>query len=146
MLVAALSVLAVLAGTMTYTGFLVIGVLADHLDTSRFMAGLLLGVLFARFPWMSKGRPRIVGLLPKPLRRPVVVSLLALCSLDFVSRGEYVSLFFTGFAAAFVLALPWARRAVFGRLVSSIFPFAGRESRQSADDRVIDGEFREKRD
>ena len=56
-----LLVLAALAGTMTYTAFLVIGVLADHLGTSRFIAGLLLGGLFARFPWIRKGKLRIVG-------------------------------------------------------------------------------------
>ena len=52
----ALLLLAALAGTMTYTGFLVVGVLAAHLDTSRFLAGLLLAALFARFPWISKGK------------------------------------------------------------------------------------------
>ena len=72
-------VLFALAGTMAYTGFLVVGVLADQLGTGRFVAGLLLGVLFARFPWISKGKPRIVGLLPKPVRRPLIVGILALC-------------------------------------------------------------------
>lgn len=132
---------------MTYTGFLVIGVLADHLGTSRFVAGLLLGVLFARFPWMRNGKLRIVGLLPKPVRRPVIVSLLALCALDFVSRGEYVSTAFTGFAAAFVLALPALRRAVFDRMLSAIPGFAGRRSAGKDDDgTVIDGEFRERKE
>jgi len=77
--VVALCVLAALAGTMTYTGFLVVGVLAEQLGTSRFMAGLLLGALLARFPWVSNGRLRIVGVMPKAVRRPFIVSLLALC-------------------------------------------------------------------
>lgn len=139
-------VLAALASTMTYTGFLVIGVLADYLGTGRVVAGLLLAALFARFPWISKGKLRIVGLLPKPVRRPVIVSLLALCSLHFLSQGDYVSVAFTGFATVFLLAFPRLRRAVFDRMVSSVFKFAGRTPSQSTDDRVIDGEFREKKD
>lgn len=145
-LAVALSVLAVLAGTMTYTGYLVIGVLADHLDTGRFTAGLLLGVVFARFPWISKGKLRLVGLLPKPVRRPLIVGLLALCSLDFLSRGDYVPAGFTAFATAFVLGFPWLRRAMFDRMLSSVFNFTGQNARKGADDMVIDGEFREKKD
>lgn len=142
----ALFVLAALASTMTYTGFLVIGVLADYLGTGRVLAGLLLGVLFARFPWISNGKLRIVGLLPKPARRPLILSLLALCSLHFLWRGEYVPAGFTGFATAFLLIFPWLRRAVFDRMVSSVFPFAGRRPSKSTDDRVIEGEFREKKE
>jgi hypothetical protein len=142
----ALVVLAVLASTMTYTGFLVIGVLADHLGTGRVMAGLLLGALFARFPWIRKGKLRIVGLLPKPVRRPLIVSILALCLLYFLSRGEYEPAAFTGFATAFLLTFPWLRRAMFDRMLSSVFKFAGRSPSNSADDRVIEGEFREKKD
>lgn len=142
----ALAVLAALAGAMTYTGFLVIGVLADYLGTGRFLAGLLLGILFARFPWIRKGKPRIVGLLPKPVRRPLIVSLLVLCSLDFLSRGEYVSASFTGFATAFLLVFPWLRRAIFDRMLSSVFNFTGRQPAGRVDDTVIDGEFRERKD
>ncbi len=145
-LAVALLVLAVLAGTMTYTGFLVVGVLADHLGTGRVMAGLLLGCLFARFPWIRKGKLRIVGLLPKPVRRPFVVGLLALCSLDFLSRHEYVPVLFTGFSAAFLLAFPWLRRVMFDRMFSPIFKFTGQNPPKSTDDTVIDGEFREKKD
>lgn len=140
----ALFVLAALASTMTYTGFLVIGVLADYLGTSRFLAGLLLAGLFARFPWISKGKLRIVGLLPKPVRRPLIVGLLALCLLHFLSRGAYVPAAFTGFATVFLLTFPWLRRAIFDRMVSSVFKFTGRNPRKSTDDMVIDGEFREK--
>lgn len=141
-----LVVLAALAGTMTYTGYLVIGVLADHLGTGRIAAGLLLGVLLARVPWISQGQLRIVGLLPKPVRRPVLVSLLVLCSLDFVSQGEYVSAAFTGFATAFLLAFPWLRRAVFDRTLAPVFKFARRHHPESTDGMVIDGEFREKKE
>lgn len=142
----ALLVLAALASTLTYTGFLVVGVLADYLGTGRVVAGLLLGSLFARFPWISKGRLRIVGLLPKPVRRPLMVSILALCLLTFLSRGEYVSAAFTGFATVFLLTYPWLRRAMVDRMLSSVVKFSGRNPHQSTDDTVIDGEFREKRE
>jgi hypothetical protein len=143
----ALFVLASLASTMTYTGFLVIGVLADYLGTGRAMAGLLLGVLFARFPWISKGKLRIVGLLPKPVRGQLVVSLLALCFLHFLSRSEYVPAVVTGFATAFLLTYPWLKRAIFDRMLSSVFKFGGQDpAKRTDDDRVIDAEFREKKE
>ncbi|WP_426212658.1 hypothetical protein [Massilia sp. TWP1-3-3] len=144
---AALLVLAALVGTMTYTGYLVIGVLADQLGTGRVIAGLLLGGLFARFPWITQGKLRIVGLLPVPVRRPLIVSLLALCLLSFLSRGDYVPAVFAGLSAAFLLTFPWLRRAVFGRMKSSFFKFASdQNSPTSAHDTVIEGEFREKKD
>lgn len=142
----ALSLLAALAGTMTYTGFLVIGVLADHLGTGRAVAGLLVGGLFARFPWISKGKLRLVGLLPGPARRPLVVGLLALCLMDFLARGDHVSALFPGFATVFLLAYPWLRRAIFDRMLSSVFNFVRPTPSGRADDQVIDGEFRERKD
>jgi len=142
----ALLLLAALASTLTYTGFLVVGVLADYLGTGRFVAGLLLGVLFARFPSISQGRLRIVGLLPKAVRRPLIAGLLALCMLHFLARADYVPAAFTGFAMAFLFAYPWARRAIFDRTLSSVFPFGGRAPARNTDDMVIDGEFREKKD
>jgi len=140
-----LAVLAALAGTLTYTGYLVVGVLADYLGTSRFMAGLLLGILFARFPRVSQGKLRLVGLLPKPVRRPLIVSIIALCALTLLVRGDYVPAAFAGFAVAFLLGFPWLRRAVFDRLLSTVFKFTGKRPRKSTDDMVIDGEFREKK-
>lgn len=142
----ALLALVALASTITYTGFLVVGVLADYLGTGRVLAGLLLGALFARFPWIRKGKLRIVGLLPKPVRRPLIVGLLALCLLTFLSRGQYVPAGFAGFTTAFLLGYPWVRRAIFDRMLSSVFKFAGRNPPKSTDDTVIDGEFREKKD
>ncbi|XYJ10027.1 hypothetical protein ACSUZJ_22075 [Telluria sp. B2] len=142
----ALLVLAALASTLTYTGFLVVGVLADYLGTGRVVAGLLLGVLFARFPRISKGRLRIVGLLPKAARRPLIAGLLALCMVHFLSRGDYLPAAFPGFAMAFLLTYPWLRRAIFDRMLSSVFKFTGRTPSKNADDMVIDGEFREKKD
>lgn len=143
----ALLMLAALAGTMTYTGFLLVGVLADHLGTGRVTAGLLLGALLARFPWIRKGRMRIVGLLPGPVRRPFIVSLLALCLLSLLWRGEYVPALFAGFTTVFVLFFPWLRKTVFERLLSSVFKFAPRRNaRGSLDDGVIEGEFREKKE
>jgi len=143
----ALAMLAALAGTLTYSGFLVVGVVAGYLDTGRFLAGLLLGFLLARFPWMSKGKLRIVGLLPKPVRRPFITGLVALCVLHFVWWGEFVAAAFTGFTTAFLLTFPWLRRTVFDRMRSSVFKFAGRNPvKHSDDDMVIDGEFIERKD
>lgn len=142
----ALFVLAVLAGTMTYTGFLVVGVLADYLGTGRIVAGLLLGAVFARFPSFSKGKLRIVGLLPKPVRRPFMVSILALCLVTFLARGDYVPALFAGFATAFLLTYPWLKRVMFDRISSSVFKFAGQRRPEGNDDMVIDGEFREKKE
>jgi hypothetical protein len=141
-----LLVLAALAGTMTYTGYLVVGVLADYLGTGRGMAGLLLGIVFARFPWVSGGKLRIAGLLPKPIRRPLVIGLLALCALHFLWHGDPVPAAFTGFAAAFVLTIPWLRRAVFDRMLGSVFKFAGRRPSSSTGGTVIEGEFRERKE
>lgn len=146
MLGIALFLLAVLAGTMTYTVFLVVGVLADYLGTGRVAAGLLLGVLFARFPWISNGKLRIVGLLPKPVRRPLMVSILALCLSTFLVRGDFVPALFAGFATAFLLTYPWLKRVMFDRMSSSVFTFTGRQRPQGADDMVIDGEFTEKKE
>lgn len=143
----ALLVLVALAATMTYTGFLVVGVLADYLDTSRFVAGLLLGAVFARFPWISGGRPRIVGLLPKPLRRPLMMTLLALCLLRFLAQGDIAPALVTGFTMSFVLALPLLKKALFARTAASVMHFgAGRQAPPVRDDSVIDGEFREMKD
>ena len=138
--------LAAVASTMTYTGFLVVGVLADYLGTGRTVTGLLLGIVFARFPSFSKGKLRTVGLLPKPARRPLIVSLLALCLLSFLWRGDYLPALAIGFAAAFLLSYPWLRRAMFGRLLSSISGLAANRHRPaSTDGTVIDVEFREKK-
>ncbi len=144
---AALVVLAALASAMTYTGFLVVGVLAEYLGTGRVMTGLLLGVLFARIPWISGGKFHTVGLLPKFARRPVIVGLLALCMFSLLARGDYASTALICFAAAFLLTFPWLRRALFGRVLSSIFKSPVDQHRaKSADSMVIDGEFREKKD
>lgn len=146
MLAVALLLLVALASTLTYTGFLVVGVLAEQLGTGRIVAGLLLGAVFARFPWISKGRLRIVGLLPKILRRPLIVGILALCLLNFLVRAEYVPAGFTGLAIAFLLTFPWLRRAIFDRILSAVVKSTGHNRPKSTDDMVIDGEFREKKE
>ncbi|MDB5962346.1 MAG: hypothetical protein JWP59_3640 [Massilia sp.] len=142
-----LLVLVGLAATMTYTGFLVVGVVADLLGTSRFVAGLLLGGFFARFPSISKGRLRIVGLVPQPFRRPLMVGMLASCSSIFLWRGDYVSASFAGFTTAFLLVYPWLKSALFARMSSSVINFAaGRNAPGGADSTVIEGEFRERKE
>lgn len=141
---AALGALVAVAATMTYTGYLVVGVLADYLGTGRFVAGLLLGVLFARFPWMRDGQPRIVGLLPKPVRRPLTIGLLALCLLRFATQGASVPALFAGLTLLVLLAFPWLWKMLLARMASSFINVAGgRSARGAADDTVIEGEFRE---
>lgn len=143
----ALLALVALASTMTYTGFLVIGVLAEYLGTGRFLAGLLLAAVFARFPRISQGKWRTVGLLPKSARRPVMMGILGLCLWTFLARGVYVPALFFGCAAAFLLTFPWIRRAVVGRVISSVFNSGGDRNGQGRfDSTVIDGEFRERKD
>ena len=140
--------LAALAGTISYTAYLVVGVLAELLGTGRVVTGLLLGVLFARIPWFSQGKLRTVGLLPKLARKPVMMGLLGLCLYSFLARGHIAPALLTGFAAVFLLTFPWIRRALWGRAVSSIFPFAGAGQHRSQrdDSNVIDVEFKEKKD
>lgn len=145
-LAVALLLLAALASTLTYTAYLVVGVLAEQLGTGRVVTGLLLGAVFARFPWISQGRLRIAGLLPKPVRRPLIVGILALCLLNFLVRGEYVPAGFTGFAVVFLVCFPWLRRAIFQRILTAVVKFTGNSRPTSIDDMVIDGEFREKKE
>lgn len=140
-----LLMLVALASVMTYTGFLVVGVLADYLGTGRFLAGLLLAGLFARFPWISKGKLRVVGLLPKPVRRPLIAGLLALCLVHFLLQGDTVSAVFTGLTMAIVFTFPWLKRTVVDRM-ASVFKRTGQQAPQGRDDMVIDGEFRERKD
>jgi hypothetical protein len=144
---AALLLLATLAATMTYTGFLVIGILSDYLGTSRFVTGLLLGAVFARFPWISRGKPRIVGLLPKPIRLPLMASLLALCLVRLLTQGDLMSALCAGVTLAFILGFPWLKNRLFARMSSSVANFAaGRNTPVTADNTVIEGEFREMKD
>lgn len=132
---------------LTYAGVLVIGVLADYLGTSRFVTGLLLGALFARLPWMSNGKPRLVGLLPKPVRLPLMAGLLALCLLHFVTQQDAVPATCIGVTLACLLGFPWLKQRLLARVSSSVFNFAaGRKGPVAADPTVIEGDFREMKD
>lgn len=143
----ALLLLVALASTMTYTGYLVVTVVADYLDTGRFLAGLLLGGLFARLPWIREGKLHTVGLLPKRARLPVMVAILAVCLLNFLNRGEIVPMLFLGFAVTFLLTYRWIRQAILSRAFSSLFKSsADKNSPKSTDHTVVDVEFREKKD
>lgn len=136
-----------LAGTMSYVGFLVVGVVADLIGTGRFIAGLLLGIVFARLPRIRQGKLSTVGLLPKVLRRPVLMGLLGFCAWTFIARADYLPAAFIGFAALFLLTFPWLKRAMVSRFVSRIFkPSADTVRPRDIDDNVIDVEFREKKD
>jgi len=141
---AVLLVLVALAATMSYTGYLVVGVLADLLGTGRVIAGLLLGVLFARFPSTRGGRLHLVGLLPTAARRPLILGILMLCLARFLFDGADVSAIVTAFTATFLVVYPWLKKAVLARVSSSVMQFAaGRNGAVPVDDNVIEGEFRE---
>ncbi|MGV3742599.1 MAG: hypothetical protein ACO1NO_09855 [Burkholderiaceae bacterium] len=142
-----LLLLVMLASALSYTGYLVVGVVAEQLGTGRLMAGFLLGVLFARIPWITEQKLRTVGLLPRRARLPVMVALIAFCLLSYLYRGELVPVLFLAFAGLFLLGYPWLRTIVVGRAMSSLFTSpVGRGPPKRADDGVIDVEFREKKD
>jgi hypothetical protein len=142
----ALFVLVALASVLTYSAYLLVGVLADYLGIARGMAGLLLAILFARVPLAGRGGLRMAGILPKAVRRPLMGSLLALCCLHFLWQGEYGAAGCTGFASAFILTFPWVRRTLFDRMLAPLFQFNGRNRPKSTDDNVIDVEFRERKE
>jgi peptidoglycan/LPS O-acetylase OafA/YrhL len=166
-LVIVLLFLVALASTMSYVGYLVVTMLASQLGTSRFLAGLLLGVVFARFPRIRDGKLGTMGLLPKPARQPVMAALLVFCLVNYLMRGQFAAVGFLGFALVFLLGYGQLKKAVAGKVSSFIFPFgkAGQAGSQpgsqpglpqgpgprqgpgpqSRDD-VIDVDFREKND
>ncbi|WP_151636266.1 hypothetical protein [Noviherbaspirillum aerium] len=142
-----LLMLVALASTSTYAGYLVVGVLAEYLDIGRVAAGLLLGVIFARLPWVRQGKLRTVGMLPGKARLPVIVALLSFCLLHFLYRGEMVPVVFLGLAASFLLSYRWMRRTIVAHAFTSFFrTFQGPDRPGGADNKVIDVEFREKKD
>lgn len=139
--------LVALASTLSYTGFLVVSAVAEHLGTGRLMAGLLLGIVFARLPSIKEGKLRTIGLLPKRMRLPAMVALLAFCLLSYAYRGDVMPVLFLTFAAAFLLLYPRVRDLLVGRVITSLFKSSsGHGQPRNADDRVIDVEFREKKD
>ncbi|HEY8608195.1 MAG TPA: hypothetical protein VIM12_13855 [Noviherbaspirillum sp.] len=142
--------LVALSASLTYAGFLVVGTVSHYLGTGRFAAGLLLGALFARLPYFSQGKFRTVGILPSPARRPLMIALLAFCLLHFLYRGAWMPTLFLGFATAFLLAAPWARRKFVARAMALLFGSAGQPGqparRDNPEETVIDVEFREKKD
>jgi hypothetical protein len=139
--------LVALASTMSYAGYLTVGVVADHLGTGRLMAGLLLGVIFTRLPWVREGKLRTIGLLPKRARLPVMAALLAFCLLSSLYRGEWVPMLFLGFAMTFLLTYRRIRQMIVSRSISSLFKSSADPNHaKSTDDTVIDVEFREKKD
>ncbi|MFC7513622.1 hypothetical protein ACFQUU_01250 [Herbaspirillum sp. GCM10030257] len=140
-------VLVAIAGTISYAGYLVVGIVADYLGTGRFVAGLLLGGLFARLPYISQGKLRTIGLLPKHARRPVLLALLAVCLLTLLYRGALVPSLFLGLAVGYLLAYRWMRQAFINRALSSLFGSSLDPARpMSTDATIIDVEVREKKD
>jgi hypothetical protein len=139
--------LVMLAGTLSYAAYLVVGVISDYLGIGRFMAGLLLGGLFARVPFIRKGKLRTVGLLPKNARLPVMAALLAFCLLSFLFRGEIVPMLILGLAATILLTLRWMRQRLFNRVYSFFSRSQVDPTRpRGTDQTIIDAEFREKKD
>jgi peptidoglycan/LPS O-acetylase OafA/YrhL len=122
-LVIVLLFLIALASTMSYVGYLVVTMLASQLGTSRFLAGLLLGVVFARFPRIRDGKLSTMGLLPKPARQPVIAALLVFCLVNYLLRGQFVAVGFLSFALVFLLGYGKVKKAVAGKVSSFIFPF-----------------------
>jgi hypothetical protein len=139
--------LIVVIGILAYATFLVIGTVAEYLGTSRFVAGLMLGVLFARIPWVRQGKLRTVGLLPKAARQPAVISLLALCSLHFLLQDDFGRMTFLGFAAIIPLAFQRMKKRLISRVLSPFLrPSPNTARPQREDENIIDAEFREKKD
>jgi len=141
-----LLVLAALAGSLSYAGYLVVGVVATYLDIGRFTTGLLLAILFARLPAVREGRLTSIGLLPKPARLPTVLALLALACVAFIRHNEWVPVLFLAFAACFAIAYRHVRQKFIGRTRAFIFGSADSAGRAGRDDGIIDAEFTEKKD
>lgn len=139
--------LVALASTLSYAGFLVVGIVAQYLGTGRFVAGLLLGLLFARLPWVRKGKLRTVGLLPRNARLPLMLVLLVFSLMNFLYRGALVPVLFLGLATTFLLTHRWIRRTLFNRALSFLFkPPSQRGRAGSTDKAIIDVDVREKKD
>ena len=149
-LAALLLALMALAGTSTYAGYLVIGMIADYLGTGYFVAGLLLGILFFRLPKTRDGKLQTVGLLPKRARLPVVLALLAACLTLHVQQREMVPVVFLGLAVVFLVTFRWMRQTLVKRVKSMVVrpDLTERENTTAKriDPSVIDVEFREKKD
>lgn len=136
-----------LVAISAYAGYLVIGMLAEYLGSGRFVAGLLLGLLFLRLPRARDGKLHTVGLLPKKARLPVMAGLLAFCLVSYFQRGEMVPVLFLGLAATFLFTFRWIKQLLANRVLSifSRSP-AGPAASPATDQSVIDVEFREKND
>ena len=149
-LAALLLALVALAGTSTYAGYLVIGMVAEYLGSGHFVAGLLLGILFFRLPKVRDGKLLTVGLLPKRARLPAVLALLAVCLTLHAQQREMVPAVFLGLAAVFLVTFRWMRQAVVKRVKSMVLSPDRNERENTAvkriDPSVIDVEFREKKD
>lgn len=144
---AVLLILVALAGTSAYAGYLMVGLVADYLGTGRFVAGLVLGAVFARLPYVSQGKLRTIGLLPKKARLPVVVVLLSVGLTSFLYRGDMVPALFLGLAATIVLTFRWIRLTVVPRAMSAFFRPSGEPAGAGrADPTIIDADFKEKKD
>ena len=149
-LVFVLVALVCVAGCSAYAGILVIESIAHFLGISRFVAGLLLGVLFLRLPSFRGRKLRSKGLLPARVRLPVMLALLAVCLADYGARGEIVRAVFIGLAIGILLAMR-AMRALVASRVSTFLtkhqrptgaaPTSG--SAKAVDSDVIDVDFRE---
>ena len=152
-LVFGLLLLILIAGCSAYAGILVIGSISRYLDTSRFVAGLLLGLAFLRLPSFKEGKLRTKGLVPKPARLPLMLILLAACLVSYLGRNEVRDAVFIGLAMGILLVTNAIRSLVKSRVASfftehqrsaSAEPAAGPS--RAADPNVIDVDFREPKD
>lgn len=145
---AALLMLVALSSTMTYAGYLVVSVVSQYLDIGRVAAGFLLGILFARVPYIRQGKWSTAGLLPKNARLPVMLTLLAGSMLHYVlSQAQLVPALFLCLAAGLLLSFRWLRQKVVQRLFAPLFNAARGPARpRYREGNVIDAEFREMKD
>jgi hypothetical protein len=138
--------LVVLASALSYTGFLVVGIVSEYLGTSRITTGLLIAAIFARLPSIRNEKLRTIGLLPRRARRPITIALLAFCWLITLYRGALVPALFLGFALAFLLTYGRLRKILVSRLISSFSKYPTETKRQhETDNTIIDVEVREKK-
>ena len=147
MIILALLLLVALGTVSTYAGYHVIGMVGTLLGIGRFLAALLLVVLFARLPRLRNGKFSTVGLLPKIARSPVMFALLGGSLAHYVFRNDMTPALFIGLAIILLLAYRWMRQTLVQRFRAAFLKVRPDPIRPANDESsVIDVDFREKKD
>lgn len=141
-----LLVLVAFAGISTYAGYLVVGMIADYVGSGRFVAALLLGALFVRLPLVRDGKLRTIGILPKKVRLPAMLVLLAVCLIQHAFQRDALPVLALGLAATVPLTFRWIRQKLINRMSVFFKPTRAPAAPKSVDPSVIDVDFREKKD